>query len=534
MSITRQLQLVILFAIITRLLLLYSFPLHMTDFMLINSAAENLINGHGMGFYRSSPEDLSFVYFEGLRLWPPLVTVTTAVFLKLTGSYNLADMLMLSIILLALVRVLYLYCKEIGLSTIYICYVFLFLGINPELIKHPGFSDLTAALFTIWSLLALTRELKKENNSRLIQLFSLSFLFFLPSAFRYQYYPISLLFPCYLLAAAFYLKNKKLAYRSFTMICLVLTLLILQETFLFYYTNQPMSQSVAMDKTGIFLFNLADFYPFFYKSFVNLSYIENTWSRMVHSLHFVYDLVSNTMYIALIAVTLNYFIQLVQKQKKENNEQKLKQTLSAFTTIPFSLFPVLILIALSLTHNSRNGLPGGWTYVLEGRYYIVTSILILLLLLWYVQQKWNGFASVTKRIFPVLFILIVLYNLSLTVKFCYNVAKGNIPDKELKNRTERATAYNYFKQLSNDSLLTVITYREPYFIFFPHLNNIVVTKNISLLNGEELRTKKKIRLLIVSTKDALQTDLELIKKYNAVPVLTRSGYIIYSTILNPE
>lgn len=534
MSVTRQLQIVLAFAFITRLLLLYCFPLHMTDYMLINSAAQNLIDGHGMGFIRSSPEDLSAFYFEGLRLWPPLVTLTTTLFLKFTGSFNLADISLLSITLLGLIRVLYLFCKEIGLNTQYIIYVFIVFALNPELIKRPGFSDLAAALFCIWALLVLVRELKKDKHTNTVQLLIISFLFFLPSSFRYQYYPVSLLFPFYLLASAFFLKEKKLITWSVLSLSLVILFIFLQEYFLFLYTSQPIEQSLAMDKSGFFLFNLQNFYPFVFKTFLNISYIENTWSTLLNPVRYIYYIITALLLFAFVIFAVRSFVIRLQQEKENKDQQGLKQTLSTLTTIPFLLLPVAVLVGLSLTHNSRTGQPGGWTYVNEGRYYIVPSILLLVLTFWLVQEKWAIWSVTLKRILVMMFTLSIVYNLTLTLKFYYNLASNNIPDKELSNRADRAAAQNYLQTFANDELPTVLTYNEPYFTFFPYIKNVAITKKTSLLTGKKLQTTKKVRLLIISKKDAPSADLALIKEYNAVPVFTRTNFIIYATVLPPN
>ncbi len=531
MRATRQLQIVILFAFITRLLLLYCFPLHMTDYMFINSAAENLIDGHGMGFIRSSPEDLSAFYFEGLRLWPPLVTATTAILLNITGSYLIADFLLMTILLLGFTYILYSLCKEMGLTNDYIIYVFIVFALNPELIKRPGFSDLAASFFCIWALLLLIKQLKRSKPITPISIFFISLVFFLPSAYRYQYYPVSLLFPICLLISSIYLKEKTLMKWSVISLLIVSLFICSQEYFLFVYSGQPIDQAVAMDKTGFYLFNLQHVYPFFIKTFVNVSYIENTWKNIILAIRSYYYVAAAVFLLILLFYTVRHLVISIRKTKADRI--KVKQSISVLSLVPFLLLPVLILIALSLTHNSRTGQPGGWTYVNEGRYYIVPSILLLLLTFWLIQQKWAGFTPVTKRILSSLFIISIVYNLALTVKFYYNAASNNIPDKELTNRADRDAAYNYLQRFADEEIQTVITYNEPYFTFFPYIKNVAVTKKISLLTNKTLQTKKRIRLLIISKKDAPQTDVDFILRYKAAPVFSRPNFVIYSTILEP-
>ncbi|MEJ8841865.1 hypothetical protein WG954_05670 [Lacibacter sp. H375] len=535
MTATRQLQIVLVFAFIIRLLLLYCFPLHMTDHMLINSAAQNLIEGHGMGFIRSSPEDLSSFYFEGLRLWPPLVTATTALFLDLTGHHPSTDLLMMTLVLIGFIWVLYLLCKEIGMQTNYIVYIFLVFALNPELIKRPGFSDLTAAFFCIGAILFLVKQLKKNNLSRNLTLLLGSFLFFLPSAFRYQYYPVTLFFPLVLLLSSIYLKDKTLLKRSAISLLLVLLFIILQEYFLFVYTSQPINQAVAMDKTGLFLFNLQNSYPFFFKTFFNISYVENTWKHIILPFRYFYFAVAAFLLIFLLFLITRFLVFNITRQREiRNNEVAIRQTLSVLSLVPFLLLPISVLIGLSLTHNSRTGQPGGWTYVNEGRYFILPSILLLLLTFWFIQNKWAGLSGILKKTLFTLFVITIVYNLALTLKFCYNAITNNIPDKELSNRLDRAAAYNYVRATSNDEPPTVITYTEPYFTFFPYIKNVAITKKIELLRETRLSTKKKVRLLIICQKDATEAEFRFIQDHKAVPVLHRPNFTIYSTTIDSE
>jgi hypothetical protein len=288
---------------------------------------------------------------------------------------------------------------------------------------------------------------------------------------------------------------------------------------------------LAMDDQGFFLSNLKAYYPFVPKTFLNMSYVENTWDTFVTSIRHIYYLITAVVFLAFIVFAAGFFLNLFKKTKPGI---QTRQTLASFTTLPFLILPVAILVFLSLTHNSRTGQPGGWTYVNEGRYYIVPSLLLLLLTFLIVQQKWETFNLITRRILKFFFVVSIVYNLALTLKFYYNVVTNNIPDKELSNRADRSAAYDYLKSTSEDNLPTVITYSEPYFAYFPHIKNTAITSKTSLLVNQKLRTTKKIRLLIISGFDPPAADSILIRRYNAVPVLTRPHFTIYSTILQPK
>lgn len=173
-----RLFIVFLIAAITRLLLLYFFPVHLTDYHLIETAADNLTTGYGMGFQRSSIQDLSHLYFEGLRLWPPLLTLVTALMNHLTGNPLLANFILISISMLSTLWIVYKLTKAISLNENWSLVLFAFLALNPEVIKQPGLSDVVSVLFCLWAILLTIGWIQNSETKTVFQLISISFLFF--------------------------------------------------------------------------------------------------------------------------------------------------------------------------------------------------------------------------------------------------------------------------------------------------------------------------------------------------------------------
>lgn len=520
---------IIIFAFITRLLLLLFFPLQYTDYYLINTAAQNLIDGHGMGFYRSATEDLSQYYFEGLRLWPPLVPFITAVFLKLSGSIPITDFIISTVLLITLFIYLNKLFKLLNLSVPFQVVGYLFVAINPDLIKQPGFSDLAASTFCIAACVYCSSIVTTKTKNNYLTLLVYAFAFFLPSALRYQFYPVTIFFPFAILVSGFCLKDKKIKKQALILLAFVGMLIMSQELFLLKYTSQPLTQSVSMDNRGFFLSNLTFIYPFFLKTFVNLSYIENKFPYVIKHLGQFYSLGILTLFFVWFYKIFN----LTKRTKYAPDPSiEIRNYLSVRILLFVSLLPVCILTLLSVIYNSRTGLPGGWTYVKEGRYYIISSILILILSLWYIQNKLKVFSSFVKKTVAIFFAIILIYNSVLTFKFYYNVHTNNIPDKEVYNRADRQKIDSVLTVLSKNGVTTIISSDEPYFSYFPFKENVAIAQKPSMLISKQIHSSKKIQILIVAPKPLTGADSILVSKTFAKQIASlHTSHLFLATMM---
>ncbi|NCU06302.1 MAG: hypothetical protein GXC73_20300 [Chitinophagaceae bacterium] len=521
MTAKKILPYVILWAFVTRLLYLYSFPLRYTDFYLINTAAQNLADGYGMGFIRSSASDLSLPYFEGLRLWPPLLTGTVSQLYKLTGNIYLAN----NILLFASLSLLFLFtiqlCKLLELTEKSQVCLYVFFALSPELIKFPGLSDLAAATCTLGASVYLLKFLLKKQKLKKSSLFLLAFLFFLPSAFRYQFYVLSLALPVLLFLSSLYLKDNALKKDSLLLILFTFSFLLLQELFLYIYANQPLDKSVSMDKSGFFPYNLLTIYPFFTKTFLNLSYLENVLSSTLAPYRRYYFLISFFLFIV-------WFVTIIRAlHLNTKNQKKSKKTLIPTILLLVSVLPFFTLSLLSLRYNSRSGEPGGWTYVNEGRYYIVCSVLVLILSIWYVQARIKEMSSTAIKTLYTILILIVTYNAAFTFKFYVNVLKQNFPDREITNRQTRKSIDSIISVYAAHPEPLVITYHEPYFTFHTYKHNVYVTDEIKLFIKKDFRTSKPVRLLAITNKPLSRIDSILVKKTKAHLISEQPTTLLY-------
>lgn len=284
-----------------------------------------------------------------------------------------------------------------------------------------------------------------------------------------------------------------------------------------------------MDNRGFFLFNLTFIYPFFLKTFVNFSYIENKFPYLIKHLGHFYSLGILTLFFLWF-----YKLFTLTKRTKYASDQsiEIRKDLSVRIILFISLLPVCILTLLSLIYNSRTGLPGGWTYVKEGRYYIISSILVLILSLWYIQNQLKAFSTFVKITGTILFATIIIYNSLLTFKFYYNVYSNNIPDKEVYNREDRIKIDAVLTTLSKNGVTTIISSDEPYFSYFPFKENVAIAQKPSMLISQKFHSSKKIQLLIVAPNPLTGPDSILVSKTSAKQIASlHTSHLFIATIM---
>lgn len=519
---------VIIIAFVTRLLLLLYFPLKYTDYYLINAAAENFINGHGLGFTKVYTADLSQFQFEGLRLWPPLVTLLTALLLKITGSIQNTDLTISILLLLLLFVAIHILFQQLKLSVPLQMLGYIFLAVNPEIIKQPGHSDLAAATFCIGACAACINLLQRQQKQNIIIIAATGCLFFLPSAFRYQFYPISFMFPMLIIGSGIILHEKKLQKTGKILFGFITFFIIIQELFLAVYTKQPLTQSVAMDNTGLYFTNLAFIYPVFLKTFVNVSYLENQYGTIFQKIAGLYSAVIIIAFAGYCYLITKRIRKIYNTATAEHQKQKALSNVSLLLTM---LLPIAILIMLSICYNSRTGFPGGWTYVREGRYYIVPSLLILTLTLWYIQEIYDKIKPQIRKGGMIIMGLVLSYNSALTVKFFYNIIINNIPDKEVKNRNDRSSIENLLNQFSNEGHKTIVCSDEPYFTHYTYKPSIAIGPKITGALKTELKSGNDVQVLIIAQKPVTENDRAFIDQTKAKKIKTINTSTLYLGII---
>lgn len=479
-------------AVFARLLYLYFFPLQETDYQMLYTAADNFLNGKGLGFTRSLPNDLSAFYFEGLRLWPPLTPVVLALTKSIVKTIFLTDLITISLSIFFIMLLSKKIMDLLEIKNSYQSLLWLFAATNPDWIKTPGLSDLIGGLFL---LLAFYRCLCCINNryTGSFALITSSFVYFLPAAVRYQYYPVVFLFPCCLILSGWLIRDKKIITNAVISLFLVALFLSLQEICLHLYTHDSLNSPLVQDRLGFYPSNLLMTYPLLLKVIINSGYLENRFLANHEQLKIVYSLLS----LLSILLLTTFLLSLFYKRVRHTHKNKLLDLLPSIFALVISSGVVYTLFFLSLSHNSRTGLPGGWTYVADGRYYIGPSVLILVFFFKGLQCSSFLQKKPLKSMLKYSMLFLLIYNTTLSGKFLYNISTHNIPDKEIGNREDRVAIEKIIRHLAKDTLPVVATYSSNYFAFYPVQENYAVTNKISVLADSGYRTSRQIQLLFI-------------------------------------
>ena len=293
-----------IFAIAARLLYIIFSPLKDTDYELVHIAADNLISGNGLSYPRTYLNDLSLIYHDPMRYWPPLTALMVAFVKWLTESNQAADLILLFAGMISLFLVLKKLVVGFEVIPLFQIMIWLALATNPEPFRSIGISDLYGCLFLLWGLSFCIdyNSIAKSSKARLV---FLSLVFFLPAAFRYQYYPVIFVLPLYLILTGVVLKKTTLLYKGLFSLFLVFCFLCLQLILLSVYTNSALF--LYNDTKGFFPANLVMMYPLLLKTIINSSYIENLFINNLLWIKYSYLIANSFVLIVFFYFTAVFF-----------------------------------------------------------------------------------------------------------------------------------------------------------------------------------------------------------------------------------
>jgi len=500
------------FALLSRLLYIIYQPLKDTDYELIHIAADNLIAGKGLAFPRTFLNNLSVIYYDPMRYWPPLTAILVAGVKAITNSVVATDLILLFIGMITVMFILKKIIAALDLSPLFQIIAWLILATNPEPFRSIGISDLYGCVFGLWSVLLCIRYFQSTDQNKKIPILA-SFIFFLPAAFRYQYYPVIFVFPLFMMLAAKVLKNPALLRKAIFSFFLVGFFLGLQLLYLSYSTN---SIIYANDPKGFFPSNLAFMYPIFIKTVVNSSYIENKLQGFLDWFNLTY-LITNLLFFIIVYTWLTgYFLHTYRKIKKASYEIcNDGGILLQFLFFAVSTAVIFTLVAASLIYNSRSGKFGGWTYVGEARYYMIPGLLFLMMLLKILQQNMHR-----SKIIALALGLVLTCNAALWCKFIYNIFTDKLSNKEIQNITDRAAIEQKIIDLQKNSLPVIVSYTEPYFAFFSIRKQYAITKKVNFLLDSGYKTSAPVQLFIITEKLPGVKETDFLLRNHAKEVFT--------------
>ncbi len=522
---------IFLLAVFFRILYVFLFPPQGTDHEMIHTAVDNLLSGNGLAFAMANPQDLSSTLYQPMNEWPPLVAYLLSFVKAMVGSSHAADMIIMSLGMLFLLLVLNAIMKVLKLNDRVRVFLWILIAANPEPFSNLGITDLYGGLFMLWGTLFCLRFLQQQQV-RTSQLIVASFFFFLPAAFRYQYYPVIFAFPVFLIAAAKYTGNKQLLSKSILSFSIVFFLLAAQVAFLYQQTGT--GALVAEDKVGFYPENLIWFYPFITKGFLNVSYIENTligWNKMAIFPYYIFSfLLTNFILYKLFAFLFKQLRKGIASNSTNTELVAMNLGRMLLLFITSSVFGLLILMALR--YSPQINPYGTFTYVNEGRYFIVASLLMMILLSSVAQDYLLPRISFKLPLKQIAAGGFMIFNLALFGKFLYNVTSQSIKDPAVRWVAEKEMVHNEIETLHRKYNLPVVAISSQKYFLYQSAADFGMVKNIEQLKQTGIRTSKPVQLLIITWAHPNKEELQFIKQNGATEVFAGKKCKLYHTIVN--
>ncbi len=524
-----------LFALFSRLLLIFISPPGGTDHIMVHTAVNNLLRGNGLTFALADPNDISKVFYQPMCEWPPLAAYILSVLKAVTGSGKSADLIMMCVGMIFLLLVMrgIMACLKLGDVTRSILWIIV--ATNAEPFSRIGITDLYAGLFFLWGVLFCLRFLETTEH-RTSRLLVAALFFFLPAAFRYQYYPLVFIFPAFLFFAGYTGNRKELMRSAKLSFSVVFFLVALQAALLVQNTGR--AAFIADKVVGFYPENLLFHFPVLLKSVLAISYIENkvlvgagAWFTML------YQLVIFLFTVLLIVFSAFSFFKYFRSQTVAaahwGSEKQLQ--LSRFLLFVCCTAVFILLILLSLRYREQIHIYGKFTYVSEGRYYFAAMLLLPMLLASWITGAGFGFRGLMSRGQRVAYILLVVYNSSLFAKFLYNAASGSlkqrgrewIAEKEtLLDKVERSTASCPFP--------VVIVETIKYFAYQPSFNRCSVLRDADFFTTGQIKTSQPVQLIFFTGIKPTRAQIAFITQNKAQSIHIGKKCRAYRVLIVPQ
>jgi hypothetical protein len=509
-----------LLAVIFRLLYIYLYPPGGTDHEMIHSAVDNLLSGNGLTFPIANTNDLSVKSYQPMTEWPPLVAYYISIVKAIVGNAQGADLIIMCLGMVLLLLVMHNIMKLLHITEQARAVLWIFIAANPSPFHNVGISDLYGALFMMWGTMFLLRFIQQHQISN-AQLTIASLFFFLPAAFRYQYYPLVFIFPVLLIVAGKLKENQYLLKKGWLSLSIVFFLFCFQVTML--YQRSGTGSYIADDKTGFYPENLLHFYPFLIKAFINSGYFETklllTGGRQIMP---VYYTLCAILTFNILFKTFTYLaVQLKRFDKKSEDPNEVLK-LSRFFVFAIAMGVVMVLSAISLRYYPQISNSGGmFTYVKESRYFIVTSLLFLVLftsLLQHYLLRFNLGSLLSFRKLAVASFFLI--NLSLFGKFIYNVSAGSLPNSIGKKSDNRQLVQYEMESLLDTYKLPIVAasqYKD--LIYSPNIKDYRVIRNFKEFFEKGIQTSQPVQVVLVTKRNLSAEEKQIISQRNAQEVV---------------
>lgn len=515
-------------AVFFRIAYIFLFPPAGTDHEMIHTAVDNLLSGNGLAFPIANPADLSTTIYEPMNEWPPLVAYLLSVVKAMTGDGKAADLILMSVGMLLLLVVINSMMKVLNLKEQVRVILWLIIAANPEPFRNLGISDLYSGLFLMWGVLFSLRLVQQEFIKP-SQIVVASLFFFLPAAFRYQYYPVIFMCPVFLITAGKFLKNKHLFRNGINAFSIVFFLLVLQVVLL--YQQSGVAAKIA-DVPGFYPENLIWTYPFLLKGFINISYLENSLIGYGHWTIIPYYILT---FLFTIFLLYKLFFYLLSKTKEvQVSEYGVNNivALNRFFIFSVALSIVGLLIILSVRYSPQINNGGHFTYVNEGRYFIAATLLFLLLFAHLLQEEVSFSLFSVKQLKRAVVAFMMLINFALFGKFLFNVVTDNLKGTREGWVAERKVILSEIEELQKKYKLPVVAVAsQKYFLYQPVMQEYGIIKSFNQLRQMGVKTSHPVQLLIITKKNPNKEELSFIKEKGASEIYSGRACNMYHIIV---
>lgn len=392
----------IIFAIVNRIVFTTLYSQIGSDTKIQLTFAQNFLAGKGMGVTKYFTNDLNSPIFDTHQWYPPGFSIAIIPFLKLSGGNEFKAVLAFDIItaILFIIAVRWL-GKKTGLPAWINNIITLIAGCSQYLFFMSWSS--TDAISVCFLLLALTKTIdiiNKKENLTLLRAIIYGVLFCLPFFFRYMYLPIAVLLPFFVILFGIVSKNKELKAAGFKVLLTSVFLLALLFIFNFYTAGNALY--VHDIGRGVYVNQLARWYPFFPASFINLDFAAQLIEKISgagYSRVMVYFNIINLLFFIFFLIFLVRYI-YTYKNKSPFSSHFIFIIIGS----GIAIIIILLLAYLSLTYKELVWGLTKWTHVQHARYF--SYIYIFVPLLFFVCL--HNYTSFFKRPFMRIFAFILL------------------------------------------------------------------------------------------------------------------------------
>jgi hypothetical protein len=515
-------------AVFFRILYVFLYPPAGTDHQLIHAAVDNLLSGNGLSFTTANPNDLSSILYQPMNEWPPLVAYLVSFAKAITGSGTAADLLLMSmgmLLLLLILRSIF-QLMQIGAKTQVLLWILI--AANPDPFAHLGISDLYSALFMLWGVLFSLRFLQMPYATK-AQIFIASIFFFLPAAFRYQYYPLIFIFPLFLLFTGWWKQQKHLYQIGWLSLSIVFCLLSFQVAMLYQETG---SAAYIADEKGFYPQNLQWAYPFLLKSFLNISYIENKLLLIGKWTLIPYYLSSFTFSIILLGYCFVRLARKLQSHLWNFEEERSSLLVSKLFLLSVTFTILTLLVFLSVLYSPQMNYGSVFTYLREDRYFIVCSLLLVVYFGKLVDDLQFIKAPSFSTIKNIAVTSVVVANLMLFGKFLFNAATDNLKDLHQISVAEKKIIETEIDELKKKYNLPVVAVSSIRLLQYnPSVNDYSIAKTLKQINDTGLRTSQTVQLVLVTQPQLKEEEAFFVQTKGAKEVFKNGRLRIFHLIV---